>query len=92
MPCIAEWVSRGPLEIKAKKGPRGFFFNCLIQHNSGILGREVRFHVKSESAVLMFLHRPSKAWSIQRSNSRQVCLSKCGLRESDPAACVDRKC
>lgn len=25
MPCIAEWVLRGPLEMKAKKGPRVVF-------------------------------------------------------------------
>lgn len=26
MPCVADWVLRGPLEIKAKKGLRGFVF------------------------------------------------------------------
>lgn len=41
----------------------------------------------------MFLHRPRKAWSIQRGDCRQVSLSKSSLRESDPpsSSCGDRK-
>jgi hypothetical protein len=53
MPCIVDWVLRGPLETKAKKGPRVLFCNCLVQHNSGTLGREVKLHGRFESAVLI---------------------------------------